>query len=97
MNNQFLQGKLTYLSLAVAAVAAVFQLFHKPFPKEEAEQVVGLIQVNWETIVQICALVTAAFGRARREWREDKAASDAEEALVGSVDLDAEERSNDGE
>lgn len=71
---QALQGKLTYVSLAVGALSLVFQLLGQTFPQEEANAIVNWANSNWPEIVQITSLITAFYGRLRREWRAKKEA-----------------------
>lgn len=68
---QPLQGKLTYLSLAIGIVSVAFQMIGKTFPQEEAEALVNWANSNWAELTTFGAMLGAFWGRLRRELRND--------------------------
>jgi len=71
VKNQKLQGKLTYVSLGITALAALFQVWGKSFPEEEVSALVEVATGAWPTLVEAGGLIMAAYGRLRREWRQE--------------------------
>ena len=69
MPKQSLKGKLTYIGLIVSASGAVGKLFGWEIPVDEVQGMLGWLAVNWDTLAQFIGLATAAYGRARLNWR----------------------------
>ena len=72
-NKQFLQGKLTYLGIAISGLGALGSLFGFSIPTDEVKGIIGWIQANWDSVMEFVGLVVAAYGRIRINWRKEKA------------------------
>lgn len=68
---QPLQGKLTYVSLAIGALSVIFRAIGKEFPEDEVNLFLNWANSSWPMLVEGFSLMAAAYGRARREWREE--------------------------
>ena len=70
---QFLQGKLTYLGIAISGLGALGSLFGFSVPADEVKGLIGWFQANWDSLSEFAGLAVAAYGRIRINWRKDKA------------------------
>lgn len=68
-DRQWLQGKLTYLSLVVSALGAVGKLFGWELPTNEAQDMLTWLGANWDDLAQFVGLAGAAYGKLRAEKR----------------------------
>lgn len=72
-DRQWLQGKLTYLSLVLSALGAVGKLFGWELPTNEAQDMLTWLGANWDDLAQFLGLAGAAYGKLRAEKRRHSA------------------------
>ena len=69
-NKQFLQGKLTYIGIALSGLGAIGSLFGFSVPTDEVKGIIGWLQSHWDSLMEFAGLVVAAYGRIRINWRK---------------------------
>ena len=70
---QFLQGKLTFLGIAISVVGALSNFFGVPLPVQEIKDIADWFRTHWDTLAELAGLVVAAYGRLRINWRKGDA------------------------
>ena len=68
--NQFLQGKLTFLGIALSGLGAIGSLFGFTVPTDEVKGIIGWLQSSWDSLMEFVGLFVAAYGRLRINWRK---------------------------
>lgn len=68
---QFLEGKLTYISLAITGAGAMARLFGWVLPAEEINGILSWIAAHYDELLSVIGLFGAAWGRLRINWRKE--------------------------
>lgn len=68
---QFLQGHMTKLGLVLTGLSLIGGLFGIVIPTEELKALAQTASDNWEVIGTLAGLALAAYGKIRRNWRQD--------------------------
>ena len=70
MNDQFLQGRLTFLGILISLFGFIAGKVGWVFPQSEADTIAGWIAANWDSLAEFIGMLTAFYGRLRMNWRE---------------------------
>lgn len=68
----WLEGKRTFIGLAISAAGLLGSRFHVDVPTEEVNGVLDVVAMNWDVFAQITGLVVAAWGRIKASQRFKK-------------------------
>ncbi|WP_009964056.1 hypothetical protein [Verrucomicrobium spinosum] len=71
---QFLQGHMTKLGLVLTGLSLIGGLFGIVVPAEELKALAKTASDNWGVIGTLVGLALAAYGKIRRNWRQDNLA-----------------------
>jgi len=69
-----LNGKLTYIGLAISAAGFFGRRFGLVLPEAEINSIATFVAANWDTFAELGGLLTAAYGK----WRKRNDAPKAE-------------------
>ena len=67
---QFLEGKLTFIGLALTAAGAIGRMLGWDLPTDEVQSFLTWLLSSWDGIVQGIGIIIAAWGRLRINWRK---------------------------
>lgn len=67
---QFLQGKMTFLGLALAALGMFGKRHGIEIPAQETGDFITWLSANWEMLSAGIGILLAAYGRVRLNWRK---------------------------
>jgi hypothetical protein len=67
---QFLQGKMTFIGLALTAAGAIGRLFGWELPADEVNSFLTWLLASWDGLAQGVGILLTAWGRARINWRK---------------------------
>jgi len=70
---QLLQGKMTYIGLAIAFSGLLAKWFGPHYPADQVNDTITFIGANYDSISQFVGILIAAFGRLRQHWRTSAA------------------------
>ena len=68
---QFLEGRLTYISLAITGAGALARLFGWVLPAEEINGILSWVAAHYDELLSVAGLLGAAWGRLRINWRQE--------------------------
>lgn len=65
----WLDGKRTFIGLAISAAGLLGSRFQVDVPTEEVNGIVDAVSANWDLFAQLAGLVVAAWGRVKASKR----------------------------
>jgi len=66
---QWLQGKLTYISLIITGIGYLARAYGWTLPVDEVKTLLDSILAHWDDIAAVVGAAGVVYGRARREWQ----------------------------
>ena len=67
---QILQGKMTFIGLALTAAGAIGRMMGWDLPTDEVNSFLTWLLSSWDGIAQGIGIIIAAWGRLRINWRK---------------------------
>ena len=73
----WLDGKRTFIGLALTALGTIANMFQVDVPTEEINGALDIVSLHWDVFAQLIGLVVAAWGRvkASKRFKEKLAAA----------------------
>lgn len=68
---QILEGKMTFIGLALTAAGAIGKMFGFDLPTTEVQTWLDWLLSNWDSLANGIGLLIAAYGRLRMNWRHE--------------------------
>lgn len=66
---QWLQGKMTFIGIALNFAGVLGQMFGIDLPADEARSVLDWLLASWDSLAIGAGLIIALYGRSRQMWR----------------------------